>query len=341
MLRTKTCGELRAGDVDETVTLCGWVESYRDHGEHLVFVDLRDRYGKTQVVFRTDNEGGSHSEARSLRREDVIRITGQVVHRGEGLVNPKLPTGEIEVRVRELEVLNKSQTPPFEPNATELPNEELRLQYRFIDLRRNKLQRAMEIRHRVTMLTREYFDSHNFLEIETPILGRSTPEGARDYLVPSRVHEGAFYALPQSPQLFKQILMVAGYDRYFQIARCFRDEDLRADRQPEFTQIDLEMAFVDRDDIFAEVDGLIAYLMKGIRGEEISLASAPLQSSRRDGALRQRQAGLAVWDGVGGHRRDCGGLRFRRVQKHDRRRRPGAGPQCQSRRRQVQPENHR
>ncbi len=271
MLRTKTCGELRAGDVDETVTLCGWVESYRDHGEHLVFVDLRDRYGKTQVVFRTDNEGGSHSDARSLRREDVIRVTGQVVHRGEGLVNPKLPTGEIEVRVRELEILNKSQTPPFEPNATELPNEELRLQYRFIDLRRNKLQRAMEIRHRVTMLTRDYFDSHNFLEIETPILGRSTPEGARDYLVPSRVHEGAFYALPQSPQLFKQILMVAGYDRYFQIARCFRDEDLRADRQPEFTQIDLEMAFVDRDDIFAEVDGLIAHLMKGIRGEEISL----------------------------------------------------------------------
>ncbi len=276
MLRTKTCGELRAGNVDETVTLCGWVESYRDHGEHLVFVDLRDRYGKTQVVFRTDNEGGSHSDARSLRREDVIRVTGSVIHRGtdaagKSLVNPKLPTGEIEVRAQELEILNKSQTPPFEPNATELPNEELRLQYRFIDLRRNKLQRAMEIRHRVTMLTREYFDAHDFLEIETPILGRSTPEGARDYLVPSRVHEGAFYALPQSPQLFKQILMVAGYDRYFQIARCFRDEDLRADRQPEFTQIDLEMAFVDRDDIFAEVDGLIAHLMKGIRGEEISL----------------------------------------------------------------------
>lgn len=270
MLRTKTCGELRAGDVDQSVTLCGWVESYRDHGD-LVFVDLRDRYGKTQVVFKPDTDTGSHSEARSLRREDVIRVTGIVVHRGEGLVNPKLPTGEIEIRVRELEILNKSKTPPFEPNSTELPNEELRLQYRFIDLRRNKLQKAMEIRHKVTMLTREYFDSHGFLEIETPVLGRSTPEGARDYLVPSRVHEGAFYALPQSPQLYKQILMVAGYDRYFQIARCFRDEDLRADRQPEFTQIDLEMAFVERDDIFAEIDGLIGHLVKGIRGEEVSL----------------------------------------------------------------------
>lgn len=276
MLRTKTCGELRAGDVNQTVTLCGWVESYREHSKHLVFVDLRDRYGKTQIVFRTDEEDSSHSEASNLRREDVIRVTGLVVHRGtdasgKSLVNPNLPTGEIEVRVRELEVLNKSKTPPFEPNAQDLPNEELRLQYRFIDLRRSKLQRALELRHRVTMLTREYFDSHNFLEIETPILGRSTPEGARDYLVPSRVHEGAFYALPQSPQLYKQILMVAGYDRYFQIARCFRDEDLRADRQPEFTQIDIEMAFCEIEDIFSEVDGLIAYLMKGIRREEIAL----------------------------------------------------------------------
>lgn len=275
MLRTKTCGELRGSDVDETVTLCGWVESYRDHGD-LVFIDLRDRYGKTQVVFKPDTDTGSHSEARSLRREDVIRVTGVVIHRGtdaggRSLVNPKLPTGEIEVRARELEVLNKSRNPPFEPGATELPNEELRLQYRFIDLRRAKLQKAMETRHKVTMLTREFFDAHGFLEIETPILGRSTPEGARDYLVPSRVHEGAFYALPQSPQLYKQILMVAGYDRYFQIARCFRDEDLRADRQPEFTQIDLEMAFVEREDIFNEIDGLIAHLMKGIRGEEISL----------------------------------------------------------------------
>ncbi len=275
VLRTKTCGELRALDVDQTVTLCGWVESYRDHGD-LVFVDLRDRYGKTQVVFKPDTDTGSHSDARSLRREDVVRVTGVVIHRGtdangKSLVNPKLPTGEIEVRARELEILNKSKTPPFEPNAQDLPNEELSLQYRFIDLRRSKLQRSLELRHRVTMLTREYFDSLNFLEIETPVLGRSTPEGARDYLVPSRVHEGAFYALPQSPQLYKQILMVAGYDRYFQIARCFRDEDLRADRQPEFTQIDLEMAFVEIEDIFAIVDGLVAHVAKGIRGEEVSL----------------------------------------------------------------------
>ena len=268
MLRTHTCGELRAGDVDSKVTLGGWVNSYRDHGG-LVFIDLRDRYGKTQIVFNPDYDPRMHEVARSLRNEDVLQVTGEVLERGEGLKNPKLATGEIEVRVRELIVHSKSKTPPFEPETTELPNEELRLTYRFVDLRRPELQQAMVTRHELTQATRDYFNKLDFLEIETPMLGRSTPEGARDYLVPSRVHDGAFYALPQSPQIYKQILMVSGYDRYYQIARCFRDEDLRADRQPEFTQIDVEMAFVERDDVLETIDGLITHVMKAVKGIDI------------------------------------------------------------------------
>ena len=268
MLRTRTCGELRTTDVGETATLCGWVDGYRDHGG-LVFIDLRDRYGITQVVFHLEEGSEMHEQARSLRNEDVIQATGEVRHRGEGMENPKLDTGDIEVRSSELKVLNKSQTPPFEPGATELPNEELRLRYRFIDLRRQRLQEAMLLRHRLCKITRDYLDGQGFLEIETPMLGRSTPEGARDYLVPSRVHPGSFYALPQSPQIYKQILMVAGYDRYFQLARCFRDEDLRADRQPEFTQIDIEMAFIEREDLFSCIDGLLAELHQGLRGEPL------------------------------------------------------------------------
>ncbi|QDT63121.1 aspartate--tRNA ligase [Calycomorphotria hydatis] len=265
MLRTRTCGDLRKADVESSVTLCGWVENYRDHGG-LVFIDLRDRYGLTQVVFNPDFDPKMHATARDLRAEDVIQVSGDVVARGEGLINPKLATGEIEVRARSLNVLNKSLTPPFEPNSQNLPNEELRLKYRFVDLRRKRLQEAVKLRHKLMKVTRDYFDALEFLEIETPILGRSTPEGARDYLVPSRVHEGCFYALPQSPQIYKQILMVAGYDRYFQIARCFRDEDLRADRQPEFTQIDLEMAFVEREDILTVIDGLVAAMYQAVRG---------------------------------------------------------------------------
>ncbi len=269
MLRTHTCGELRPENVGEIVTLCGWVMNDRDHGG-LAFIDLRDRYGVTQVVFNPDRDAEMHARARTLRSEDVIRVTGEVVTR-DGRDNPKLDTGTIEVRGHELEILNKSKTPPFEPATTELPNEELRLKYRFVDLRRPALQDAMVLRHNFTKSVRDYFDEHGFLEIETPMLGKSTPEGARDYLVPSRVHEGCFYALPQSPQIYKQILMVAGYDRYMQIARCFRDEDLRADRQPEFTQIDLEMAFVDRDDILGMADGMIARVVKDVRGEEVSM----------------------------------------------------------------------
>jgi aspartyl-tRNA synthetase len=268
VLRTKTCGELRLPDVGQRATLCGWVEGYRDHGG-LVFIDLRDRYGKTQIVFNPDEGTEMHAVARGLRSEDVIRVTGQVVARPKDMINPKLITGEIDLRAESLEVLNKSKTPPFEPGSTELPAEELRLRYRFLDLRRPSLQNALILRHRITLLTREYFDRLGFLEIETPMLGKSTPEGARDYLVPSRVHPGSFYALPQSPQIYKQILMVAGYDRYMQIARCFRDEDLRADRQPEFTQIDVEMAFVEREDILNVIDGLVAFVVEKIEARKV------------------------------------------------------------------------
>lgn len=270
MLRTHTCGELRKAQVGQSVTVCGWVDSRRDHGG-LVFVDLRDRYGKVQVVFDPQQCPETHGLAGGVRNEDVLRVTGNVVARSDKDVNPKLSTGEIDIRATQLEVLNKSRVVPFEPSTTNPPNEELRLKYRFLDLRRPRLQEAMIFRHRLTMLIREYFDRQNFLEIETPMLGRSTPEGARDYLVPSRVHPGCFYALPQSPQIYKQILMVAGFDRYMQIARCFRDEDLRADRQPEFTQVDVEMAFVEREDILQTIDGLIAFVMEKVRGEKVTL----------------------------------------------------------------------
>ena len=269
MLRTHTCGELRRSDDGKTVTLAGWVNSYREQGKELVFVDVRDRYGKTQVVFRTDESVEIDNRARKLRREDVIQIIGKVHFRGDDLVNPKLDTGEIEIRVEKLTVFSQSKTPPFELEGSDLPNEELRLKYRFVDLRRPALQKNIIMRHKLTQAVRSYFNSNEFLEIETPILGRSTPEGARDYLVPSRVHHGAFYALPQSPQIYKQILMVSGFDRYYQIARCFRDEDLRADRQPEFTQIDVEMSFVERDDILETIDGLVAYVVKDVRGTEL------------------------------------------------------------------------
>jgi aspartyl-tRNA synthetase len=269
VLRTHTCGELRLKDVGQEVTVSGWVDSRRDHGG-LIFLDLRDRYGITQIVIEPD-QSAAFEIAQSLRSEYVISATGLVAPRGAGLENPKHETGQIEVRATKIELFNKSKVPPFEPGSTTLPNEELRLKYRYIDLRRPQLQKAMILRHRLTKAVRDYFDQHGFLEIETPMLGKSTPEGARDYLVPSRVFPGHFFALPQSPQLYKQLLMMAGYDRYMQIARCFRDEDLRADRQPEFTQIDVEMAFVEQEDILNVIDGLMAHLMKEIRGEELPL----------------------------------------------------------------------
>lgn len=253
-------------DIGAAVTLCGWVDKYRDLGG-VIFIHIRDRYGITQAVFRNQDDEPLNKLASELRYEDVVQVTGEVVARREEDFNPDMPTGQIDIRSSKLVVLNKCLTPPFVPGALELPNEELRLKYRFLDLRREPLQRAMTIRHALSQATRQYFNENGFLEIETPVLGRSTPEGARDYLVPSRVHEGAFYALPQSPQIYKQILMVAGYDRYYQLARCFRDEDLRADRQPEFTQIDVEMAFVQQDDILEMIDGLVAAVTENIQGQ--------------------------------------------------------------------------
>ncbi|MBT4846690.1 MAG: aspartate--tRNA ligase [Planctomycetaceae bacterium] len=279
MLRTHTCGELRTEQIDSEVTLCGWIDSSRDHGG-AVFIDLRDRYGKTQVVFGP--ESGLVDEGSTLRNEDVILVVGKVSPRPDGTVNAKLPTGELEVRVTQIQILNKSETPPFTPSQQELPGEDLRLQYRYLDLRRKPMQDVLQLRSRIIKMMRDYFEQHDFIDIETPILGRSTPEGARDYLVPSRVHEGEFYALPQSPQLYKQILMVAGYDRYIQVARCFRDEDLRADRQPEFTQLDVEMSFVDADDVMGLIDGLMQKMALDIKGLELQL---PLPRMTYDEAM--------------------------------------------------------
>ncbi len=270
LLRTHTCGEIRPEHIDQTVTLSGWVDTYRDHSG-VLFVDVRDRYGKTQVVFSPDIGEERFKLARTLRNEYVIMVTGRVAERPEGTENPKIPTGRIEVRADRLRLLNRSSTPPLLPTAQEVPTEEVRLRHRYLDLRRPAMLEVMELRHRVTKIIRDYFDELGFIDVETPILGRSTPEGARDFLVPSRIYPNHFYALPQSPQLYKQILMVAGFDRYFQIARCFRDEDQRADRQLEFTQVDLEMAFVEMDDIIEIMDGMIARLCREVLGKEPTL----------------------------------------------------------------------
>jgi len=265
------------------VTLCGWVDSTRDHGG-AVFIDLRDRYGKTQVVASPQSGSEILEQAARLRSEDVIRVVGQIAPRPEGTTNLKLETGKIELRISAMEVLNRSKTPPFTPGQQELPTEDLRLKYRYLDLRRTPMQQTLLLRNRIIKTMRDYFAENDFIDVETPILGRSTPEGARDYLVPSRVSPGKFFALPQSPQLYKQILMVAGYDRYVQVARCFRDEDLRADRQPEFTQLDLEMSFVDADDIMGMIDGLVVRLAKEILGLEVA---TPLPRITYDEAMER------------------------------------------------------
>jgi aspartyl-tRNA synthetase len=266
--RTHTCGELSAAHVGQTVILNGWVDTRRDHGG-LIFIDLRDRFGITQVVFDPeDGHGVGLDAARALRNEFVVGVEGTVAARLPGKENPRLKTGAIEVRATKLEVFNATQTPPFEIQGAE-PNEELRLTYRYLDLRRPVMQEVFVARHRLLQTMRTTMSSLGFLEVETPILGRSTPEGARDFLVPSRTHPGHFYALPQSPQLYKQILMVAGFDRYFQIARCFRDEDLRANRQPEFTQLDVEMSFVEDEDVLRTMETLVAALAREFTGEEI------------------------------------------------------------------------
>ncbi len=267
MLRTHTCGELTKSNIGKSATICGWVNTRRDHGG-IIFIDLRDRYGLTQAVFNPDSK--FFKEADKLRREDCIQVSGKVVSRKEGMINKNLKTGEVELVVDTLHVLNKSEVPPIEIDDRVLANEEMRLKYRYLDLRRPVMQQRLIFRHNVAQAAREYLSSQGFLEIETPLLIKSTPEGARDYVVPSRVHPGSFYALPQSPQLFKQILMVAGLDKYYQLARCLRDEDLRADRQPEHTQIDLEMSFVEREDVIALVENLYKHIFKKILNLNLS-----------------------------------------------------------------------
>jgi aspartyl-tRNA synthetase len=255
--RDAWCGELDAARVGETVRVAGWVHRRRDHGG-LIFIDLRDRTGLVQLVFHPESAAAAHALAERLRSEHVVSASGAIVRREEGNVNPNLPTGEIELDVAELELLAESETPPFPVDEEGPVDEMLRLRHRVLDLRREGMRDAMLLRHTVTRAMREFLNAHDFVDIETPLLTRSTPEGARDFLVPSRLSPGDFYALPQSPQLFKQLLMMAGYERYYQIARCYRDEDLRADRQPEFTQLDLEMAFVDEDDVIGVIEGLMA-----------------------------------------------------------------------------------
>ncbi len=272
--KTVTCGELTAADVGRTVTLMGWVNRRRDHGD-LIFIDLRDRWGVTQAVFDPEDAREAWQQAGDVRSEYVLAISGEVARRLPGKENPALSTGEIELRAQELRLLNKAETPPFVINEETEVNEELRLRYRYLDLRRPRMKDNILLRHRTIKYIRDYLDARGFVEIETPILFKSTPGGARDYIVPSRVHPGEFYALPQSPQQFKQLLMVAGFERYFQIARCFRDEDQRGDRQPEFTQLDLEMSFVTREDILALIEELMTGLVPAVADKRIQDSPFP------------------------------------------------------------------
>jgi aspartyl-tRNA synthetase len=279
--RSHTCGQLRNTDVGQTVKLAGWVHSYRDHGG-LVFIDLRDRDGLTQLVFADDTCGKAvHEESRKLRSEWVVSIAGEVSSRGADAVNPKLPTGQIEVRVKTMEVLSTSPTPPFMVDEHETVGEEKRLEYRYLDLRRPPMLQTLRTRHKVTSLMRQHLGDLGFWEIETPFLTKSTPEGARDFIVPSRLVPGSFYALPQSPQLFKQLLMVAGCDKYMQIVRCFRDEDPRADRQAEFTQLDVEMSFIDVENIISVMEALLRRIWKEILNKEVP----PIQHMEYDEAM--------------------------------------------------------
>ena len=280
-----------AGRVGDEARVAGWVHRRRDHGG-LVFVDLRDRTGLVQVVFNPETAPDAHAASHALRSEWVISVRGEIVRRSEETINPDLPTGEIEIRVAEVDVLAEALTPPFQLDEDVAVDEALRLRYRYLDLRREALVRSLELRHRVIAAMRSHLDPQGFLEIETPILTRSTPEGARDFIVPSRFQRGSFYALPQSPQLFKQLLMVGGYERYYQIARCFRDEDLRADRQPEFTQLDLEMSFVNEDDVIAVSEGILA----------AAFSAAGIDCRCRCPGSRSRRR----WPGTGATGRTCG-----------------------------------
>ncbi len=279
--RTHTCGALRLADAGKQAVLMGWVNRRRDLG-NLLFIDIRDRTGITQIVFDKESNTALHQKAGELRNEYVIAVIGTVKKREPNTINKNLGTGEVELVATELRILNESKQPPFLPGDTVLPNEEMRLKYRYIDLRRDAMQRNIELRHKISIAVRDYLSSQGFFEIETPFMTRSTPEGARDYLVPSRVQPGSFYALPQSPQLFKQILMISGFDKYFQIVRCFRDEDLRADRQPEFTQIDLEMSYPQPERVWEVVEGFLKAAFK-VAGHEIK---TPFQRMTYDEAIR-------------------------------------------------------
>ena len=266
--RTHTCGELNSDSVDKSIILNGWVNTIRLHGQ-VVFVDLRDRYGKTQIVFNSEDYIGDFDVVKKLSMEDVISVIGKVQNRDEKAINPDMGTGEIEVIISEMEILNEAAPLPFVISDRNSAEEDLRLKFRYLELRTDELQYNLKIRHKTYQVVRNYLSAQNFLEVETPVLMKSTPEGARDYLVPSRIHHGQFYALPQSPQIYKQILMISGYDRYFQIVKCFRDEDLRADRQPEFTQIDIEMSFVDEEMIYNQMESLICSVFKEVVGIDL------------------------------------------------------------------------
>ncbi|MBP9551244.1 aspartate--tRNA ligase [Veillonella sp.] len=268
--RTHSCGTISAEQVGQEVVLCGWVERRRDHGG-LIFIDLRDRSGVVQIVASPDHNMESFHKAEDVRNEFVLCVRGKITERDADAVNPNLPTGQFEMYCEELRVLNSSKTPPFYIQDDVDVDENIRLKYRYLDLRRPEMQRNLMLRHKVTKAMRDFFDNHDFMEIETPMLTKSTPEGARDYLVPSRVNAGTFYALPQSPQIFKQILMVAGYEKYFQIVRCFRDEDLRADRQPEFTQLDIEVSFINEEDILTMLEQMVAHVFKTTMGKDLVL----------------------------------------------------------------------
>ena len=263
-MRTHFCGELSKAALDQEVTLCGWVNRRRDHGG-VIFLDVRDKRGIAQVVINPDTKD-TFAIAESVRNEFVLKIKGKVIARDEAMINSKIPTGDIEIVASDIEILNASKPIPFQLDATDT-SEEVRLKYRYLDLRRDEMQKRLRLRSRVTHFMRDFMDSNDFLDIETPFLTKATPEGARDYLVPSRTHEGSFFALPQSPQLFKQLLMMSGFERYYQIVKCFRDEDLRADRQPEFTQLDIETSFMDE----GEITGLMEKMVRGLFKEAIDV----------------------------------------------------------------------
>ena len=293
--RSHHCGVLTKEQAGEQVVLCGWVAKRRDHGG-LIFIDLRDRSGIVQVVADPESAGSSFKTAEDIRNEYVIKVIGNVRLRDEATINENIPTGTIEVLAHDIEVLNGAKTPPFYIKDGIDTDENLRLKYRYLDLRRPEMQRNLILRHKVAKLMRDYLDDNHFLEIETPMLCKSTPEGARDYLVPSRVNPGKFYALPQSPQIFKQLLMVAGMERYFQIARCFRDEDLRADRQPEYTKLDMEMSVMEVDEILELMEGLIHHIFKGALGKDIQI---PFQRLTGDDAMERFGSDFEIKWGVG------------------------------------------